>query len=97
MIASGRGEVAEQLLRIARESRIPINNNRSLVEMLGSLPVGAAITPETFRLVAEIVVFLYHADLEWQKQHSFLTQTLENPVPSEPANLSTETAQSPEK
>ena len=76
VLANGAGELAEHILRMAREHNIPIREDTTLTEILSCLPLGAAIPPETFRLVAEIVCFLYYVDEEWRKQHEFLEAVL---------------------
>lgn len=77
IIANGAGEVANQIIRIAQENGIPIQENEQLAEMLSGLSIGAEITPETYRLVAEIMCFLYYTDAQWAEDHHFLTPILE--------------------
>ncbi len=74
--ASGTGQIAEQILELAKKNNIPIQEDRALTELLKQLPVGSPISPEAFRLVAEIVVFLYNADKEWREKHPFVAGAL---------------------
>ncbi len=59
VLAAGRGELAESLLRIARESDVPIYEDHPLAEALVRLEVGAQIPPELYSAVAEVLVFLW--------------------------------------
>ena len=86
VVANGAGELAEHILNLARQHNIPIHEDTTLTEILSCLPQGTAIPQETFRLVAEIVCFLYQMDEEWRKEHTFLGPMLEaqikSPLPS---------------
>jgi len=60
--AKGRGRVAEKIIETARKHGIPVQEDASLVEVLGKLDVGEAIPPELYQLVAELLSFVYRAD-----------------------------------
>ncbi|GIP36792.1 flagellar biosynthetic protein FlhB [Paenibacillus sp. J31TS4] len=62
VIAKGRGEVAETILKRAREHDIPIQQNASLVEVLAKLDLDQEIPPELYGLVAEILKLVYETD-----------------------------------
>ena len=72
VIASGAGDLAREILRTAEEFGVPVEENSKLTEMLAPLKTGAPISPETYRLVAEIICFLYRTDIEWKSAHSQL-------------------------
>ncbi|MBX7138332.1 MAG: EscU/YscU/HrcU family type III secretion system export apparatus switch protein [Oligoflexia bacterium] len=76
IVANGAGELARQILALANKYHIPVQQDHALTEMLSKLDIGAAISPETFRAVAEVVSFLYHVDQEWQASHPFLERTM---------------------
>ncbi len=80
VVASGAGEIARQIVAIAQEHHIPIERDSTLTDLLGKLSVGSTVSPESFRLVAELMCFLYHTDLEFKKTHSSLKPVLEPPV-----------------
>ena len=69
ILSSGAGEVARAIIELARTSGVPLRRDPQLVEMLSNIPVGANITPETYRLVAEIISFLYLADGDFRAKH----------------------------
>ncbi|MDC0357363.1 EscU/YscU/HrcU family type III secretion system export apparatus switch protein [Oligoflexia bacterium] len=72
VLASGAGEIARQIMKLAEEHDVPVQHDQSLANMLSSLNIGADISPETFKLVAEVISFLYHTDQKWQEEHPFL-------------------------
>ena len=59
MVAKGRGVVAERLIAMARESGVPIVENKLLVEMLENLNLNQEIPGELYQVVAEILAFVY--------------------------------------
>ncbi|MDI6792542.1 MAG: EscU/YscU/HrcU family type III secretion system export apparatus switch protein [bacterium] len=59
VIASGKGTVAEEIIRLARDMDIPIHEDPDLVEMLAALDVGKEIPEELYQVVAEILAFIY--------------------------------------
>lgn len=76
VIATGAGEIAREILQIAQEHRIPIEQDSTLTDLLAKVNVGSSISPESFRLVAEVICFLYHTDLEFKKKHPELDATI---------------------
>jgi flagellar biosynthesis protein len=60
--ARGQGRVAEKIIETARKHGVPVQEDASLVEVLGKLDVGEAIPPELYQLVAELLSFVYRAD-----------------------------------
>lgn len=59
LVARGEGHVAERILEIAREHGIPVHEDRALVDLLARLDLGSEIPPELYRVVAEIIAFVY--------------------------------------
>ena len=57
--ASGSQELAEEIIRIARENEIPIYENPQLVDILARLEVGDEIPELLYRTIAEIIAFVY--------------------------------------
>lgn len=68
VIASGAGEIAKRIVELARDHNVPIREDSTLAEILSQVKLGMEIPAETFKLVAEILAFLYKTDLEWRKQ-----------------------------
>ena len=57
--AKGSGEVAEQIIALAREHGIPLQENAALTELLSRLDLGTEIPPELYLAVAEVIAFAY--------------------------------------
>lgn len=63
VVARGEGLIAERILALAREHEIPIHEDRALVQVLAKLDVDAEIPLEVYQAVAEVLAFLYRANL----------------------------------
>jgi len=59
VLASGKGAIAEQILRIAFDRGIKVRQDAELVEILSLIDVDSPIPPEAFAAVAEILAHLY--------------------------------------
>lgn len=57
--ASGHGLLAERILAIAEESRIPVHQDAELAEALDQVGVDRAIPPELYAAVAEVIAFVH--------------------------------------
>lgn len=62
VLASGKGRVAEEIVRIARERGIPLFEDAALAEALSRLELNESIPPELYAVVAEVLVFVYRLD-----------------------------------
>ena len=76
--ASGVGQLAREIIALARRNNVRVEQDGALTEMLAALRTGDSINPESFRLVAELICFLYHADCDWRKKHGFLDAVMED-------------------
>ncbi len=61
VIASGYGEVAENIIDIAEQRGIPVYRDDSAASMLCMLEVGSPIPQEMYQLVAAIYVQILNA------------------------------------
>ena len=66
VVAAGEGEVAKQILEIADLHDVPVYEQPEVVEALVRLEVGAEIPQEFYRVVAEILAFVYSIDKKWE-------------------------------
>jgi flagellar biosynthesis protein len=62
VLASGRGAVAEQILRIAFDRGVKVREDADLAEILAALDVDSLIPLEAFAAVAEILAYVYRAE-----------------------------------
>lgn len=58
--AKGRGAVAEEILKRAREHDVPINNNAELVRLLARIKLGDEIPEALYIACAKVIAFAYH-------------------------------------
>ena len=59
VVATGRGELAEQIIAAAKLAGVDIVEDPDLLEVLGRVPTGEEIPEELFQAVAEILAFIY--------------------------------------
>ena len=57
--AKGAGDLAEQILAIAREHNVPLNDNPELVKILSRVELGDHIPETLYLAVAEVIAFAY--------------------------------------
>lgn len=62
--AKGKGIIAESILAKAKEHDIPVQEDPSLLELLGKLNINEQIPEELYEAVAEVFAFIYRADKE---------------------------------
>jgi flagellar biosynthesis protein len=62
VVATGAGEIANEILEGAEEAGVPIRQDPALVEALSKLDVGREIPPELYVAVAEALVWAYRLD-----------------------------------
>lgn len=59
VIALGQGEIAEQIILLAKEKGVPILDNPNLVEQLINLELNQEIPQDLYEVVAEVLAFIY--------------------------------------
>lgn len=64
MAASGRGQMADDIVALAEASGVPIEQDPALAMALSHLEVGQAIPPALYTAIAELLVFLYELDAQ---------------------------------
>jgi len=62
IVASGKGAVAEKILHLAEEHRIPFFEDPSLTDLLAKLELNTDVPAELYTLVAEVLAFVYQLD-----------------------------------
>lgn len=60
LTAKGNDELAEEILKIAREHEVPIYENADLVRLLARLELGDAIPEALYQTIAEIIAFAWY-------------------------------------
>lgn len=62
VIAKGKGFIADELIKIASDHNIPIQEDANLVALLSQLEMNESIPEELYEVVAEIFAFIYRID-----------------------------------
>jgi flagellar biosynthesis protein len=58
VLAKGYGELAERIIKIAKERNIPVLEDKDLISALIRVEVFEEIPPELYRAVAKVLVFI---------------------------------------
>ena len=77
VLASGRGPIAGEILRIAEENKIPLYEDPELARLLAKLELDAEIPPELYVLVAEVLFFVYQLDKMAEKRERLVEKLKE--------------------
>ena len=62
MAAKGKGLIAEQIIKLAREHTIEVREDPDLVTLLAKLDIDMPIPLEAYAAVAEILAYVYKAN-----------------------------------
>ncbi|MEC1604748.1 FlhB-like flagellar biosynthesis protein [Bacillus halotolerans] len=62
VIATGKGHVADNIIKEAKKAGVPIQEDRTLVELMRHLTVDDQIPEALYETVAEIFSFIYRLD-----------------------------------
>ena len=65
--AKGRGDVAERIIQLAREHKIPIREDKDLIQVLSRLDLDQEVPTHIYQAVAEILAFIYRASQKRQR------------------------------
>lgn len=60
--AKGHGLIAKSIVEKAKEKGVPIQEDPSLVRLLGELDLNETIPEDLYKAVAEVFAFLYKLD-----------------------------------
>lgn len=59
VIGKGKGEVAKNIIKLAKEHEIPVKEDADLVELLSKVDIDKEIPANLYKAVAEVFSFLY--------------------------------------
>ena len=74
ILATGRGPVADEILRVAEENKIPLYEDTELAKLLSKLEMDSEIPPELYTLVAEVLFFVYKLDRMAEKRERMVSR-----------------------
>lgn len=64
LIAKGKDAAADEIIQIAKQHNIPIQEDAALVQFLTELEINETIPEELYEAVAEIFAFIYRIEKE---------------------------------
>ena len=70
--AKGQGWVAEKIIAIAQEQNIPIKKDKDLMELLEKIDIGQEIPEELYKIVAELLAWVYDLNKEYSGKQQVL-------------------------
>ena len=77
ILAAGRGEFAEDILRIAEDHKIPFYEDKGLADLLLKLEVSTEVPEEMYTLIAEVLAFVFRLDQMASKREKFYKRVKE--------------------
>jgi len=88
VVAKGKGLIAETIIARAKECGIHVHESKELVSLLMKVDLDKDIPPTLYRVVAELLAWLYHIDKE-KSEHNIGTNKRESisDIPFTPTNL----------
>ena len=60
--ASGKGRIADAILKKAQESGVTLMEDPDLVSLLGKVPVGETVPAPLYKAVAEVLAYVYRVN-----------------------------------
>jgi flagellar biosynthesis protein len=70
--AKGQGWVAEKIIAMAEEQNIPIKRDKDLIALLEKIDVGQEIPESLYKIVAELLAWVYHLNKEYPENEQVL-------------------------
>lgn len=68
VVARGRGLIADEIIRRARESEVFVHESRELVALLMQVDLDREIPPSLYTAIAELLAWLYRLDAGLSRQ-----------------------------
>ncbi len=66
VVAKGSGYMAENIIKTAQETGVPLKEDDELIEYLMSLNIYEEIPAELYPIIAEILAFIYRIDGQYR-------------------------------
>ncbi|MFZ6748231.1 EscU/YscU/HrcU family type III secretion system export apparatus switch protein [Undibacterium sp. Ren11W] len=74
VVAKGKGLIAEEIIARAKEHGVFIHQSKELVSLLMKVDLDQDIPPNLYRVVAELLAWLYHIETEKSSGLSTIAQ-----------------------
>ena len=77
VLATGRGAVADEILRVAEDNKIPLYEDPELAKLLAKLELDTEVPPELYTLVTEVLFFVFKLDRMAAKREAMVKKLRE--------------------
>jgi flagellar biosynthesis protein len=77
ILATGRGPIADEIVRVAEDNKIPLYEDPELAGLLSKLEMDTEVPPELYVLVAEVLFFVFQLDRMAEKKERLITKMRE--------------------
>ena len=64
LVAKGQGHIAAKIMQLAKDNQIPVHEDPALIEILSKMNLEEQIPGDCYRVVAEILAWIYKAQLQ---------------------------------
>ncbi len=68
--AKGQGWMADKIIVLAQEQNIPIKKDKDLIALLENIDVGREIPESLYKIVAELLAWVYELNNEYPKHQN---------------------------
>ena len=68
IVASGKGLIAQEILKLAEDHSVPLYEDVTMANLLSKLDLDTEVPPALFSMVSEVLAFVYHLDKMSQKR-----------------------------
>lgn len=62
IVATGKGYLADKIIDVAKEEKVPIHRDDAVARTLSKLELGDTIPPELYEVVAQIMIYVDRVD-----------------------------------
>ena len=62
IVATGKGLIAQEILKVAEEHSVPLYEDVTMANLLSKLDLETEVPPALFSMVSEVLAFVYHLD-----------------------------------
>ncbi len=69
IVALGKGEIAQKILELAKDSNVAVYHDEKLAHTLNKLQVGDEIPRELYEVIAEVLVFVSNLDRRYGEKY----------------------------
>ncbi|MBU0687448.1 MAG: EscU/YscU/HrcU family type III secretion system export apparatus switch protein [Candidatus Margulisbacteria bacterium] len=77
VLATGRGPIADEIVRVAEDNKIPLYEDPELTALLGKIELDSNIPSELYIMVAEVLFFVYKLDRMAEKRQKLIKKIRE--------------------